>query len=494
MTDVEKNISGLLSGSLFVLIGNVLGTGAVFASKVLVARHLGAKEYGILVLSITILNFLTIIALFGIPEGLAALIPREDKSVALFYDALLICVPISGLLTLLLIVNEGRVENLLSVSDLNNVLSILLFSLPFFVFTEITVGVFRGLERIRMKIITNNISNQGILLLGVIFAIYFGFGVSGIAVIWVVSILVSSATAAFLVSKIKLPTVDLKERAQFHKLYSLLAFSTPLLISRGIWKLIQQSDTFIIGIYHGSNVIGAYDAAFTLSQILFMVLGTVGFLFLPMFTRIKSDSESADRFFKTSTKWVGFLALPIYLSFIFFPGFYLANIFGQSYLNGASVLPIVATGLYFHILLGQNSNALIAYGSVNTILRGNVLAFLVNIALNFALIPSFGMIGAGVASACSYGSVNIYLTFKLYRNQGIQPISFSYVKPIITTVIITTLSYYFIQNVPINVGTVYEFAFISVISVLSLVLSIFVLNCIDPQDRRIFHQIIEDRS
>ena len=66
----RSRISKVLKGSVFVLIGNIIGTSSVFISRIFLGRYLGSSQYGIFILGITATNMLTLVALLGVPSAL----------------------------------------------------------------------------------------------------------------------------------------------------------------------------------------------------------------------------------------------------------------------------------------------------------------------------------------------------------------------------------------------------------------------------------------
>jgi len=75
--------------------------------------------------------------------------------------------------------------------------------------------------------------------------------------------------------------------------------------------------------------------------------------------------------------------------------------FGPEYTDGSLALVTLALGFFTHSVAGPNVNTLTAIGRTRIIMWDNLLAGVTNIALNFALIPEYGILGAAVATAVS---------------------------------------------------------------------------------------------
>ena len=68
-----------------------------------------------------------------------------------------------------------------------------------------------------------------------------------------------------------------------------------------------------------------------------------------------------------------------------------------------------------------------------------------NIALNVFLIPTFGAVGAAIASASSFAVIEVIMTIKLYTSSGIHPFTRTYLKLTILSVLLVVV-FYIIEN------------------------------------------------
>ena len=75
---------------------------------------------------------------------------------------------------------------------------------------------------------------------------------------------------------------------------------------------------------------------------------------------------------------------------------------GKAYLRGIYVLPVLVICAFFTFVYQFPVNFELYYKKTEIVAIGTVIAALINIFLNAVLIPIWGMVGAGVASAISY--------------------------------------------------------------------------------------------
>jgi O-antigen/teichoic acid export membrane protein len=73
-------------------------------------------------------------------------------------------------------------------------------------------------------------------------------------------------------------------------------------------------------------------------------------------------------------------------------------LYGARYASSATFLSILAVGYYAHAVLGFSGLTLMVHGRVRVLTGLNVLAIVFNLAVNLALIPRYGALGAAVGT------------------------------------------------------------------------------------------------
>ncbi|ELZ35989.1 polysaccharide biosynthesis protein [Halorubrum distributum JCM 10247] len=96
----------------------------------------------------------------------------------------------------------------------------------------------------------------------------------------------------------------------------------------------------------------------------------------------------------------------------------------------------------------------------------NLVVGIINAILNVALIPTYGFLGAGIATAISYIVLNLLYSTQLYRRTGIHPFSTGLIRPGIIAIALTTITFwitrtFFSVTIPLLVAmfTVFLFAY-----------------------------------
>lgn len=197
--------------------------------------------------------------------------------------------------------------------------------------------------------------------------------------------------------------------------------------------VLGWTDSLMLGYYFGPDKVGLYNGAAPIARALPVVLNSLGFVFMPMATVFFTGGniEGLKRLYQSTAKWGFILTFPAFLLVFAFPKGTINLFFGAKYTEAATALRILALGFMFHVVMGLNAMSLVAVGRTSDNLIGNLLAALLNVALNMALIPVYGINGAALATASSYIAANLYRVSILYRTTGVQPFGKTYVKALL---------------------------------------------------------------
>lgn len=131
--------------------------------------------------------------------------------------------------------------------------------------------------------------------------------------------------------------------------------------------------------------------------------------------------------------------------------------FGREYMVGGTTLSLLSVAYFSHAIAGPNANVLTSIGRTRVIMWDNVAIAVLNAILNVVLIPEYGFLGAGAATAISYVVLNVLYSAQLYRETGIHPFSPALVRPGIVAAVLVALVYWttrtvFPITIPVLVG------------------------------------------
>ena len=184
----------------------------------------------------------------------------------------------------------------------------------------------------------------------------------------------------------------------------LLKFSIPYIPTTMLWLITSVSDRYIVAYYCGESANGLYAAAYKLPTLLSLVSGVFVEAWHFSTVRDATDDEKGDFF---GTVYFHFMSV------MFMGGAFLvagAQIFtklllADSYYSSWEFVPVLVMATVFSTLVSF-------LGSVYFLKKKSTLSMLtamvgaiVNVILNFVMIPTHGAMGAAVATLISYLAV-----------------------------------------------------------------------------------------
>lgn len=178
---------------------------------------------------------------------------------------------------------------------------------------------------------------------------------------------------------------------------------------------LNSIDRIFLVHYESLSTIAVYGVAYSLSY------SIIPLTFRPF--RVMFPSKASAKFnegkvseiqyeFNQSAGYAFYFSMPAAFGLAAI-GELVLNLFaGPSYTNGGSVLLLVSLGYIGHVMGSYFSTGLSLADKPGLISKINVATFLINIILNFLLIPFFGIVGAALATMMSY-FVQFFLFYKL---------------------------------------------------------------------------------
>ena len=177
-------------------------------------------------------------------------------------------------------------------------------------------------------------------------------------------------------------------------------FTTPRAVANLASIILQRMDIVLVAIMKGPVEAAVYTAATR-----FLVVGQLGNMAIsmaaqPRFTELFStgDRKNANVIYLVTTAWLILLTWPLYLLSVVYGPEVLA-VFGRSYSAGATVMIILGLTQLFASACGQVDMVLITTGRSSWSLVNGLLAVGVNIGVDLALIPRYGITGAAIGWA-----------------------------------------------------------------------------------------------
>jgi O-antigen/teichoic acid export membrane protein len=211
-----------------------------------------------------------------------------------------------------------------------------------------------------------------------------------------------AAVLTFLIAAWSMRTF-LTARFQWKFVRDSLSFSLPLVPHLVMASGLVVADRFILEHYRNLSEVGIYSLAYTFGMVMYLVTQSLSQAWLPMFFELAADGEK-------SREVLGRICsgLAIFLAALACLGILLSPIFvhvalDYRYHAAGRIVPLVIMGYLFHALFSLFDLSILQAKRTASVFTISLLAFTVNLVLNFTMIPRWGMYGAAWATAIAYG-------------------------------------------------------------------------------------------
>ena len=197
-------------------------------------------------------------------------------------------------------------------------------------------------------------------------------------------------------------------RPTWGSLKRMVTYSLPSLPISLSSSLLMSGDRYAIGAMLGAEAVGIYSAAYTLGSLPFFFVRPLTVTLLPRAAKLWDAGEhgEAGRMLRRNVKIYLLLAVPAAVGIAVLGPVVLPMMGGMPHPEwNAPLLLSIAVGTTLFGLLWLGLHVLHLEEKTGYGAGFYVFGAAVNLGLNFVLLPRFGLIGAGLATALAYGAV-----------------------------------------------------------------------------------------
>lgn len=435
----RAGLSSVTRGTLVMLLGTLGFVGESFISRVILVRTLSPALWSQFSLAIALGGLITAFGALGLPSAIARSLPYEatdPERRRIVRTAYLIGGPASLGFAAALALFSLPVSTTYHAPVFG--LTLLFFSIAvgFNIAAGLIASIFQGYEDVVPNAVYIQVLNPALFIAFLLVAEH--AGPSGSAYVGVLAAYVIAAAASFaalvVYARLRLPRflpAGPRVPGLSHKL---LIFAAPLFLVGVLSYVSNNGDTLVLGAVDRAGV-GYYSAELSLSRLLQVGIGSLGYIILPVTTRFvrNRDTVAARVTYATATKWMALASLPLFLLFFFLPVASLAFVYGPSYGAPALPLEILVLGAFVSTLVGPSQPAQVAYGQTRLLFYNTAIAAAVDVALAAWLIPAYGLTGASIAWATSGALLPALSLAELAVLSGVHPFERHYVVPLVVT-------------------------------------------------------------
>jgi O-antigen/teichoic acid export membrane protein len=432
--EVSGRIRKVAGGAALVLVSGAAQFVIATAYHVIVARHLGAASYGLLILGQTVSIFLGQIGLLGLDWGVlrfgAIAFGQGDMARlrAVVWRGLIGVLGAGVAGAALLAVASQVVADTFDKPALARVLIPLAMAIPFTAGADLMQAALRVMGRAAASTSMQYLVTP-VLRVGVVVVVVAGGGdVRSVAIGYTVAE-VGAFLATFAVLVARLPRAA--GAVASGPVDGMYRFSFSMLLNRLVLYPNDESEVFVLGLLRASGPVGVFGVAKRLSLILGTLLSSTGLLLNPMSAELHHQGRlrELERLFAVTTRWLFTLGLPVCLVEVLFARD-VVTAFGAEFASGASVLAILAIGQLVNVGTGTVAGLLAMVGESRLTLFNSLLFLGLSLGFDFALIPIYGVVGAAVANATALAVMNVLRVVQMRRRLGFRVYDARFLKPL----------------------------------------------------------------
>lgn len=390
----------LAKNTAIVSIGKICTQLITFFLLPVYTAVLSNEEYGVVDLLNTLTSLLLPIATLQIEQGIFRYLldcrENKEKQTTLITTVSKFILVQSAICILIFLCASPFIHNEYKYFLMANLLMGILSS--------ISLQICRGLGDNKTYAVGSFITGALTVILNVIFIVAFKWGAYGMLIATAISNLLC-AIYVFVKKKIY-KYIDIKQNDK-KLLKDIVKYSVPLIPNMISWWIVSASDRTIILAVIGVAQNGIYSAANKFSGI-FSTLYSVFNLTWTESASININSEDRDEFFSKIfdfiVRFFGSLCLGTIAVMPFVFGILVNEKFAESYYQ----IPILILGSVFNILVSFLGSVHVAKKLTKEIAKTSIIAAIINIVVNVALINQIGLYAASISTVIAYFAMFIY--------------------------------------------------------------------------------------
>jgi O-antigen/teichoic acid export membrane protein len=485
----ERNMLATARGGGILAAGQLFTFGGRFIIAFLLARLLGAEEYGLYSLALGAATVVTSISGFGLDSAMIRYVAIQSKKQD---DAGLwgtVQIGIMGVLgsSILLAVGlyflaEPIAQNVFSEPQLTRLLQLLSFIVPFLAMSDLLVGIAHGFRRMEY---TAFVQNSVQLLVRIFLIIVFALlGLN--AFLTVLAFGISDVAASFVL--IYFLNRDLSWKRPINSARrdtrEILNYSLPFWLSGMLTKFRKNIQILLLGSFSTVSNVGIFSLASKINLVSHVTYSSIVASVKPVIAEVHTLENRVElgRLYQTTTRWTFMFNLPMFLVTVLFPEAIL-SIFGQSFVNGSTALILLALGELINSGTGICGSIIDMTGYTKTKLVNSVVWVALTLTSNFLLIPQWGLLGAAASVFISVGSINLLRVAEVWFIFRILPYNRTFLKPITAGLVSFLAAYLTSQWLPAEASLF--FVIIDGSVVFASYAAVLLLLGLAPEDRTV---------
>ena len=393
--------------ALFAFAVRIVSAFILYASQVVLARMMGGFEYGIFVLVWVAAVIGGGVACLGFPSAVIRFVPRYLNSgdtaalrglvLGARVFAFVTATVLAALALLVVHLLGSRVESYYVLPFMLGALA-----LPMLALGDTQDGVSRSFSFKALALGPTFLLRPVLILAGMMGAVWWGWPptaatalVAAIAATWV-----SSLVQLVWLNRTTAREVEPGPRS-FHPA-AWLAVALPIFLVEGFFQLLTNVDILMVGRFMTPDEVAVYYAAVKTLALVHFVYFAVKAGAAHRYSHYHSlgDRGAYEHFVSETVKWTFWPSVAMSVA-VLAAGPFLLALFGEGFERGYPLLFVLVVGIVARAAVGPAEAVLTMSGEQRICALVYGVTLLVNVLLNVALIPRYGLAGAATATTAA---------------------------------------------------------------------------------------------
>ncbi len=407
-----ENKKSLSAFTTWYSISNFFIRSISFILLPLYSNLLSTTEFGNYALLLSLYAIVSVLYQAGMQNSLTKFY-LESESISqrkVVFSSIINPIIILGLaLTSLSFIYSKEISILiLGTSDHSKLISILFSTLFIDTLGYFFLHLLKTKELVKKVVAYSSISALINLFLNILLVYNLRLSIEGIFLSQIIS-------SVFLVI-ILLPSIlpEIQFLVDWKMVKKMFLFSLPFLIGGIFSSAVDVSDRFILNIFTNTKEVGIYSLSYKIAMLMNVFVISFRTAWIPRALSVYKLENYSEIFGNMYKKLISICLIILVCVTLFSPYLFQIKIFNYNILNknyesGLIILPFILVGYLFSGLGAFYSLFPFVSSKSYYFLYSDLIAFLVNLLLNLILVPTYGMIGAAIATTLAFLSSAIFL-------------------------------------------------------------------------------------
>lgn len=375
-----------------ILVGNILSKLLEFIVLVFMARYLGVTNYGIYSFVFAYMFFFNILPTLGINKIIVREISRNNSMAKKIIGNAL---TIRLLLSLLAIILSIIIINILNYPyDTKLLVYIVSVTLLLSSLGRTYMSIFQANLKMKYSVFANLIEKIFLVIL-ILTIIFFKGNLIHIIIATIISNFIGFFISFIYSRRFIKPNFEF----DIFCVKKILRFSMPIALSFVFISIYHKIDVIMLSYMKTNEDIGYYSAAYRLTDSLNIIPTAFMMSVFPLMSMyFKNSRDSLESSYERSFRLLLMISLPIAVITTVFSKYIIYLIYGNEFLPSAYALSILVWSVVLSFINIVFGNVIVSMDKQLVTAYVACIMAILNIILNYLLIPQYSYIGASIAT------------------------------------------------------------------------------------------------